>query len=230
MSAREVRDRLADRFRLLKGPEPGPDGQQTLWHAVGWSYDLLADDERELLRITSVFAGGFDLASIYAVVDGLDEVDVLGHLDSLVRKSLVVAGHTTPSTRYRSSAKSTSRSITPITGESSRTLCGRDGAQPAPRAHEHAHRAVRGRDVQGGQEPGSHRSEGGRSRAVTYAGADVPGPDVREHPHGRVMWPVRRGAPGCGRVGASPGQVVPGVNWAYQESYQRSCQESYLCA
>ena len=56
MSAREVRDRLADRFRLLKGPEPGPDRQQTLRHAVGWSYDLLTDDERDLLRITSVFA------------------------------------------------------------------------------------------------------------------------------------------------------------------------------
>ena len=101
MSAREVRDRLADRFRLLKGPEPGPDRQQTLRHAVGWSYDLLTDDERDLLRITSVFAGGFDLASIYAVVEGLDEVEVLGHLDSLVRKSLVVADHTTPRTRYR---------------------------------------------------------------------------------------------------------------------------------
>ena len=68
MSAREVRDRLADRFRLLKGPEPGPDRQQTLRHAVGWSYDLLTDDERDLLRITSVFAGGFDLASIFAAV------------------------------------------------------------------------------------------------------------------------------------------------------------------
>ena len=101
MSAGEVRDRLADRFRLLKGPEPGPDRQQTLRHAVGWSYDLLTDDEQDLLRITSVFAGGFDLASIYAVVEGRDEVEVLGHLDSLVRKSLVVADHTTPRTRYR---------------------------------------------------------------------------------------------------------------------------------
>lgn len=101
MSAHEVRDRLADRFRLLKGPEPGPDRQQTLRNAVGWSYDLLSDAERDLLRITSVFAGGFDLASLCAVVEGPDEVEVLGHLDSLVRKSLVVADHTTPRTRYR---------------------------------------------------------------------------------------------------------------------------------
>jgi predicted ATPase/class 3 adenylate cyclase/DNA-binding CsgD family transcriptional regulator len=101
MSASEVRDRLADRFRLLKGPEPGPDRQQTLHHAVGWSYDLLSDDERDLLRSTSVFAGGFDLASICAVIEDADEVDVLGQLDALVRKSLVVADHSTSHTRYR---------------------------------------------------------------------------------------------------------------------------------
>ncbi len=78
MSAVEVRDRLADRFRLLKGSMPGPERQLTLRHAVEWSYDLLTDDERELLRLTSVFAGGFDLTSICAVVDGADDVDVLG--------------------------------------------------------------------------------------------------------------------------------------------------------
>ena len=62
MSAVEVRDRLADRFRLLQGSAPGPERQLTLRHAVEWSYDLLTDDERALLRSTSVFAGGFDLA------------------------------------------------------------------------------------------------------------------------------------------------------------------------
>ncbi len=101
MSAREVRDRLADRFRLLRGSTPGPERQLTLRHAVEWSYDLLAGDEQDLLRSTSVFAGGFELTSITAVVDGGDDVEVLRHLDSLVRKSLVVADHTTPRTRYR---------------------------------------------------------------------------------------------------------------------------------
>ncbi|MEA3218838.1 MAG: hypothetical protein QOJ19_4994, partial [Acidimicrobiia bacterium] len=101
MNAGEVRDRLADRFRLLKGPEPGPERQETLRKAVGWSYDLLTDDEQGLLRVMSVFSGGFDLASICSVVEGADEVDILGHLDSLVRKSLVVADHTSPRTRYR---------------------------------------------------------------------------------------------------------------------------------
>jgi predicted ATPase/class 3 adenylate cyclase/DNA-binding CsgD family transcriptional regulator len=100
MSAIEVRDRLSDRFRLLHAATPGPERQHTLRHAVAWSYDLLADDERELLRATSVFAAGFELASIHAVAPCGDAVDVLRHLDSLVRKSLVVADHTTTRTRY----------------------------------------------------------------------------------------------------------------------------------
>ncbi len=100
MSAVEVRDRLGDRFRLLRGSERQPERQQTLQFAVGWSYDLLKDDERELLRDASVFAGGFDLASIASVVEIADEVDVLERLDSLVRKSLVVVNHSGAHTRY----------------------------------------------------------------------------------------------------------------------------------
>jgi predicted ATPase/class 3 adenylate cyclase/DNA-binding CsgD family transcriptional regulator len=100
MSAVDVRDRLADRFRLLQGSTPGPERQLTLDHAVAWSYDLLSDGERELLCRASVFAGGFDLTSICAVVDGADDVDVLRNLDSLVRKSLVVADPIAARTRY----------------------------------------------------------------------------------------------------------------------------------
>ncbi len=101
MSALEVRDRLADRFRLLQGSAPAPNRQLTLHHTVEWSYDLLTEDEQELLRSTAVFAGGFELLSAVDVVARGDDVDVLRHLDSLVRKSLVVADHTATSTRYR---------------------------------------------------------------------------------------------------------------------------------
>jgi predicted ATPase/class 3 adenylate cyclase/DNA-binding CsgD family transcriptional regulator len=100
MSAVEIKDRLGDRFRLLRGTAPGPDRQLTLQDAVQWSYDLLSDDERDLFRRMSVFAGGFDLASLCSVVDEADDVDVLHRLDSLVRKSLVVAHHSTARTRY----------------------------------------------------------------------------------------------------------------------------------
>jgi predicted ATPase/DNA-binding CsgD family transcriptional regulator len=101
MSAVEVRDRLGDRFRLLTGPELAPDRQATLRHAMAWSYDLLNDDERATLRTASVFAGGFDLPALCALAEASDDIEVLGLLDSLVRKSLVSAHHGSARTRYR---------------------------------------------------------------------------------------------------------------------------------
>jgi predicted ATPase/DNA-binding CsgD family transcriptional regulator len=100
MSAVEVCDRLGDRFRLLTGPELGPDRQATLRHAVAWSYDLLEDEERAILRTASVFSGGFDLPALCAVAEADDDVDVLRLLDSLVRKSLVMAHLGSARTRY----------------------------------------------------------------------------------------------------------------------------------
>jgi predicted ATPase/DNA-binding CsgD family transcriptional regulator len=100
MSAVEVRDRLGDRFRLLTGAEHGPDRQLTLRNTVAWSYDLLDDAERAMLRTASVFAGGFDLPSLCAVAEASDDVEAMRILDSLVRKSLVVAHHGAARTRY----------------------------------------------------------------------------------------------------------------------------------
>jgi predicted ATPase/DNA-binding CsgD family transcriptional regulator len=100
MSAVEVCDRLDDRLRLLTGPELGPDRQSTLRHVVAWSYDLLDEDERATLRLVSVFSGGFDLASLCAVGEASDDIEVLRLLDSLVRKSLVIAHHGSARTRY----------------------------------------------------------------------------------------------------------------------------------
>ncbi|MGZ4579783.1 MAG: LuxR C-terminal-related transcriptional regulator [Frankiaceae bacterium] len=100
MSAVEVRDRLGDRFRLLTGPELGPDRQATLRHAMAWSYDLLNDSERATLQAASVFAGGFDLPALCAVAEASDDIEVLRLLDSLVRKSVVSAHHSSARTRY----------------------------------------------------------------------------------------------------------------------------------
>jgi hypothetical protein len=92
MSPQDVRDRLDDRFRLLSGPRRGLARHQTLRQAVGWSYDLLGQDERQVLQRVSVCAGGFDLGAVVAVagMDGGDEYALLDVVDSLVRKSLVV--------------------------------------------------------------------------------------------------------------------------------------------
>lgn len=100
MTATEVRERLDQRFRLLVGSRRGPARHQTLRHAMAWSYDHLEDEERQLLDRCSVFVGGFDLESACAVVASNEEYAVLDMLDSLVRKSLLVADRSSGRTRF----------------------------------------------------------------------------------------------------------------------------------
>ena len=100
MTVAEIRDRLDDRFRLLVGSRRGLERHQTLRHAVQWSYDLLDDAEKSLLKRSSVFAGGFDLASACAVAGGGDEFATLDLLDAMVRKSLVTTDQSTGRTRF----------------------------------------------------------------------------------------------------------------------------------
>ncbi|MFC5953633.1 BTAD domain-containing putative transcriptional regulator [Streptomyces pratens] len=88
LTPRQIADRLDDRFRLLtSGSRTVRPRQQTLRAVVDWSWDLLDDGERDVLRRLSVFAGGCDLAAAEAVC-GPAVLDALG---SLVDKSLVVA-------------------------------------------------------------------------------------------------------------------------------------------
>ncbi|MEU8591278.1 BTAD domain-containing putative transcriptional regulator [Streptomyces sp. NPDC048664] len=99
LSPRQIADRLDDRFRLLtSGSRTVLPRQQTLRAVVDWSWDLLDEDERAVLRRLSVFAGGCDLTAAEAVC-GPAALDALG---SLVDKSLVVAEPTAGSEmRYR---------------------------------------------------------------------------------------------------------------------------------
>ena len=104
MSLSELHDRLDQRFRLLTGGSRTALGrQQTLRATVEWSYSLLARAERVLLARLSVFAGSFDLAAAEAVCGsgGLDVLEVVGLLGSLVDKSLVVAEPAGGTLRYR---------------------------------------------------------------------------------------------------------------------------------
>ncbi|MFE9926351.1 BTAD domain-containing putative transcriptional regulator [Streptomyces sp. NPDC005774] len=88
LTPRQIADRLDDRFRLLtSGSRTVRPRQQTLRAVVDWSWDLLDDDERDVLGRLSVFAGGCGLAAAEAVC-GPAVLDALG---SLVDKSLVVA-------------------------------------------------------------------------------------------------------------------------------------------
>ncbi|MFE0728972.1 BTAD domain-containing putative transcriptional regulator [Streptomyces antibioticus] len=92
LTPRQIADRLDDRFRLLtSGSRTVLPRQQTLRAVVDWSWDLLDEDERDVLARLSVFARGCDLAAVEAVCGGGDALDPLASLASLVDKSLVVA-------------------------------------------------------------------------------------------------------------------------------------------
>ncbi|WP_328482306.1 winged helix-turn-helix domain-containing protein [Streptomyces sp. NBC_00377] len=100
LTPRQIADRLDDRFRLLtSGSRTVLPRQQTLRAVVDWSWDLLDEDERDVLARLSVFARGCDLDAVEAVCGpaapdsraGRDPLAPLDLLASLVDKSLVVA-------------------------------------------------------------------------------------------------------------------------------------------
>ncbi|HEY6042577.1 MAG TPA: hypothetical protein VIX58_10625, partial [Anaerolineae bacterium] len=100
----QIAARLDDRFRLLTGgSRTALERHQTLSALIEWSYNLLTEPERVLLRRLSVFAGGWRLEAAQAVCgDGLD-ADALDTLARLADKSLVVVEERGEATegRYR---------------------------------------------------------------------------------------------------------------------------------
>jgi predicted ATPase/DNA-binding SARP family transcriptional activator len=104
MAPGDIAARLDQRFRLLTGSaHSAVNRHQTLRAAIDWSYDLLDEDERELLGRLWVCAGGFDLAAAEAIGSGgtLDAIEVDQVLSRLVDKSLVTAEERGDSMRYR---------------------------------------------------------------------------------------------------------------------------------
>ena len=100
----QIAARLDDRFRLLTGGSPSAlRRHQTLRATMDWSYGLLSETERTLLRRLSVFAGGWTLeaAEVVCSGDGVESRDVLDVLARLVDNSLVVAETERGETRYR---------------------------------------------------------------------------------------------------------------------------------
>jgi predicted ATPase len=85
LSTTAIHERLSDRLGLLASRNRDvEERQRTLEATIAWSYDLLEDDERRVLRGLSVFAGGCTLAAAEAVA-GAD----IDSLESLLDKSLI---------------------------------------------------------------------------------------------------------------------------------------------
>jgi predicted ATPase len=90
-------------LRTLAGGRDRRPRQQTMRALIGWSYDLLDDEEQRVLRRSAVFLRGFTLGVALEVcgTGDADEARILDVLAALVDKSLVVAELAEPDQRYR---------------------------------------------------------------------------------------------------------------------------------
>ncbi len=105
MSPDDIAKRLGDRFRLLAGGRrTAVPRQQTLHALIDWSWDLLTDEDRRLLRRLAVFSGGWTVPMASRIVGddkgGMDPVDLVDGLTRLVDRSLLIVDRGA-TTRYR---------------------------------------------------------------------------------------------------------------------------------
>ncbi len=95
---------LDDRFHLLTGGRrTALPRHQTLRATLDWSYELLSQAERVVLRRLSIFANGFALKAATAVAASpeIAASDVIDCVANLVAKSLVVIDASGAKVRYR---------------------------------------------------------------------------------------------------------------------------------
>lgn len=104
LSVHQITAHLDERFRLLTGgSRTALARHRTLRGLIDWSYDLLTEAERELLRRVSVFVGGWTLEGAAAVCtgDGIDRYDIVALLGRLMDKSLCLTDGQGSDPRYR---------------------------------------------------------------------------------------------------------------------------------
>ena len=97
-------DHLDERFRILTGGFRGVlPRHQTLKAMLDWSYRLLDDTERTMLRWLGVFLNGFsfDAACHMVAAHGFSQTEILDALGGLVSKSLVIHDSGAVPSRYR---------------------------------------------------------------------------------------------------------------------------------
>jgi predicted ATPase len=88
-------ERLEHRLQVLTaGARDLPARQQTLRHAIAWSYELLSEEEQRLFRLLAVFIDGCELAAAEAVysAQGGERALVLDGVTALLDKHLLYQG------------------------------------------------------------------------------------------------------------------------------------------
>jgi predicted ATPase/class 3 adenylate cyclase len=102
LSVEQIAARLDDRFHLLTGgSRTALPRQQTLRAMIDWSFNLLSEHEKGLLRRLAVFVGGWTLEAAEQVcVQESGEFYVIDILTHLVDKSLVNMEESAGDVRY----------------------------------------------------------------------------------------------------------------------------------
>jgi predicted ATPase/DNA-binding CsgD family transcriptional regulator len=161
---------VENHLRLLSGGRGTDQRHQSLRAVIGWSHDLLDEEDRALFRRLGVFAGSFDLDAVVAVTAG-DRAAVADVLGRLVDKSLVVHERATGRWRLLDTIRAFAANQLDASGEWDRL---RDqhlrwAAATAARL-EHALESARGKEWRG-----KFDAVAGDLRAALAAAAGTPG-------------------------------------------------------
>ncbi|NTZ88010.1 transcriptional regulator [Burkholderia metallica] len=152
---------LDDHFRLLTGGfRTALPRHQTLQAMYDWSYRLLGEAERLLLRWLGVFRDGFSIEAVREVVgaNGPAGADLLDTIAGLVSKSLLILETAHGAPRYRL--------LTTTRAYAQQQLDSHGEGAAAARAHATYFLALFRRATHGGDEPGSEAGSTTRLDAV----------------------------------------------------------------
>lgn len=230
LSVAQIAERLRDRFTMLTyGDRNAPVRQRTLRAVLDWSYDMLDEPERRLLRRLSVFSDwDLDLAERVCADESLPAHCLLDLMVSLVDRSLVtVVGEVQGRMRYRMLDTIRQYALARLaeSGEETRLRL-RHREQVLALAEELAHYAVAGYGVSWEQRFSAFQR--------VCAGATMCGP---RSPGRRSAGTLLKGCGcvwRCARIGWSTvcsrrGPIGPTVSWPWTAPMRR-CAGRRWCA
>jgi len=92
MDPEQILHRFSGSFLEVQSTDSATiDRQMTMKATIDWSYNLLTDEEKQLIKRLSVFSGGFDLEAVYEVCSGkaISGEYLVDLLANLVDRSMV---------------------------------------------------------------------------------------------------------------------------------------------
>ncbi|MDZ5454420.1 ATP-binding protein [Labrys sp. ZIDIC5] len=103
LGLRQTAELLDQRLTLWQGQRTAPPRQKTLLATLEWSYGLLSEMEKKVLRSVGIFVGHFTMPAVEAVAGSAasDQLLVIETVESLVAKSMIVADAVGETVRYR---------------------------------------------------------------------------------------------------------------------------------